>query len=74
MGSLFLRDWGSVEIGNSGCCCPPGQTRPGQHTSSCTQWYRVDSGEWVRLRSWTKLKKAVDCAASREEFLKMLNA
>lgn len=44
-------DWpdGRMELGCSGCCCPPGAKRSGQHTNSSTDWYRIDGGEWVQV-------------------------
>lgn len=53
----FKKTDGIIEIGTSGCCCPPGEIRKGQHTNSCTSWYRItasedaEPGAWKRLRS-----------------------
>lgn len=35
---------GIIEISYSGCCCPPGKIRSGQHTNNGTSWWRVDNG------------------------------
>ncbi len=42
---------GIIEIEGSGCCCPPRQRRPGLHTNACTSWWRVNGGEWHKIRS-----------------------
>jgi hypothetical protein len=42
---------GVIETGFSGCCCPPGGRRRGQHTNCGTSWVRVDDEEWQACRS-----------------------
>ena len=44
---IYPKPDGSIETGGSGCCCPPGARKPGQHTNSGTQWFRVNGGKWV---------------------------
>lgn len=46
--STFAKPDGVIEFGMSGCCCPPGAMRAGQHTNSSTSWYRVNDGPWRR--------------------------
>jgi len=48
----FEKPDGIIEIEASGCCCPPGGHRSGrQHTNSSTSWWRVNGGEWHKLRA-----------------------
>jgi hypothetical protein len=50
----FTKTDGTIEIDGSGCsCCPPGTKRIGQHTNSCSSWWRVNGGEWHKLRTTT---------------------
>lgn len=66
----FLKLDGQIEINNSGCCCPPGEYRGGQHTNASTLWWRINDGEW---NPWTsgllRLRRAAmeaeTCAAFR---------
>lgn len=43
---IFNKPDGIIEVESSGCCCPPGQQREGQHTNSGTRWWRVNGGPW----------------------------
>lgn len=59
---------GVIEIGFSGCCCPPGQVREGiMHTNSTTDWVRFGGGTWHRVhrQSWARLY--ADCSVSVRE-------
>ena len=65
---------GVIEFDTSGCCCPPNQIKKGMHTNSTTQWFRVNSGEWLRdfYRNNTLIlaEAAVDCADFRNDLEK----
>ena len=55
---------GIIEIEGIGCCCPPGAKRPGMHTNSCTNWWRVNGGEWHKLRATTIAMSVANRAGS----------
>lgn len=65
----FPKPDGVIEIQSSGCCCPPGPKRKGQHTNSGTSWWRIDSGEWNLIRSMGWALKFADRSATTQEFL-----
>jgi hypothetical protein len=68
---------GVIEFGLSGCCCPPGQRRPGQHTNSCTRWFRVNppeeseepKGQWKRYQRAVHTMELAQAAETCDEFL-----
>lgn len=51
---IYEKPDGAIEVAISGCCCPPGERRGGQHTNSSTEWIRVIRGvfpsEWENVR------------------------
>lgn len=64
----FQKSDGVIELGASGCCCPPGEQRPGQHTNACTSWYRTGDKPWCRCRSVASLLVPAEAAESCEDF------
>jgi hypothetical protein len=60
---------GWIELGISGCCCPPGKARPGMHTNCATSWWRRDGGEWVSYTRQSHVRTLAAAAESVEEFL-----
>lgn len=62
---------GVITIQMSGCCCPPGKSRGGQHTNSITTWWRIDEGEWSPCRPGNVQRAAVE-SKTVEEFKKMI--
>lgn len=65
-------DGSSVEFGSSGCCCPPGERKGGQHTNCGTNWYRVNGGEWVIHSRISHHRILAQCALNAEDFLEAL--
>lgn len=65
----FLKDDGQIEVGFSGCCCPPGQRREGMHTNSSTSWWRINSEPWVNTIHPTGVRILAEAAESCEDFL-----
>jgi len=63
---------GTIEIGGSGCCCPPGQRGPGIHTNACTAWWRVNDGTWNRLRSQKEAWILAEAANTVAEFVEAM--
>lgn len=68
----FEKPDGVIELGYSGCCCPPGEQRPGQHTNSTTQWARVFGGPWLRIHSLSRTRIFAGAANSCAEFLAVM--
>ncbi len=70
--SGFMRTFGfvdgMVEIESSGCCCAPGQKHKGQHTNSCTTWYRINGTKWERADSVSRLLKAARESKTLSDF------
>lgn len=65
----YLKVGGEIEYGISGCCCPPDERRPGQHTNATTRWWRANGGPWRPLLiSSTKFLHAIKHTASVDEF------
>lgn len=62
---------GTIQIESSGCCCPPGMRRKGQHTNSTTCWVRIDLGEWKIVHSISRAVNEARKCGSVEEFLKL---
>lgn len=44
----YLKPDGIIETRISGCCCPPGERRKGQHTNAGTSWFRINKDPWIR--------------------------
>ena len=42
----FDKPDGVIEISNTGCCCPPGENRGGQHTNAGSTWWRTNADDW----------------------------
>lgn len=57
---------GVIETGISGCCCPPGVKRGGQHTNSGTSWWRIDDSEWKHCRSSVAMRAALSSETVKE--------
>lgn len=64
----FPKPDGVVELGQSACCCPPGQRHNGQHTNACTSWWRVTGKPWVKARSVSSLLVPAEAAESCADF------
>lgn len=69
---------GIIEFGCSGCCCPPGIRRSGQHTNSGTSWWRINYGvrngmefvgNWHRVDSQSRLMSLAAAAETAEAFV-----
>jgi hypothetical protein len=60
---------GVIELGMSGCCCPPGQRKPGMHTCACTTWWRVNEGPWVRYEDLNNVRTLAGAAETCLEFV-----
>lgn len=65
---------GVIELGISGCCCPPGKIKKGMHTNSTTQWFRINNEDWIRdfHRNNTHIlaEAAIDCEDFRKDLEK----
>jgi hypothetical protein len=57
---------GVISVQMSGCCCPPGKPRGGQHTNSGTSWIRIDDGEWNPCRSSVARRAALSSETVKE--------
>lgn len=55
---------GEIEIEGSGCCCPPGEVRRGQHTNSATQWVRVNRSPWRQIEYGSSHVRTLAAAAN----------
>lgn len=71
--STYEKPDGTIEIGFSGCCCPPGQRRAGQHTNSATVWWRLSSGEWKIARTQSLIRRAAAEADTCDAFVLRVN-
>jgi hypothetical protein len=60
---------GEIELGSSGCCCPPGERRAGQHTNACTSWWRVNGGIWQRDHRISNTRILAAAANTVTEFI-----
>lgn len=65
---------GTIEIESSGCCCPPGAKRPGMHTNSCTNWWRVNGSEWHKLSATAIALSVANRAGKTSEFVDAMRA
>lgn len=65
---------GVIETGFSGCCCPPGVKRGGQHTNSGTSWWKTDDGEWQACHRSSKISRAAIESKTVEEFKERIKA
>lgn len=68
----FTKPDGVIEFGFSGCCCPPGQRRPGQHTNATTRWWRVNEGAWQPVRRQSHTRTLAEAAETCAEFQQAL--
>jgi hypothetical protein len=66
---IFQKPDGAIELGFSGCCCPPGERRKGMHTNACTSWFRVKDGKWPRDLNPTNTRILAEAALSTADFL-----
>jgi hypothetical protein len=65
----FNKPDGVIEIGHSGCCCPPGERRDGMHTNCATSWWRVGASAWHRFDMGSHhVRILAEAAESAREF------
>ncbi len=70
---------GRIEIGFSGCCCPPGADRRGRmHTNACTSWWRVvgpvNTSQWFRDNRRNHTRTLAEAANTCAEFIEAMEA
>lgn len=59
---------GIIELGSSGCCCPPGQRKGGQHMNCGTSWYKINDGEWVQCMRISFVRKLAETSETCASF------
>jgi len=64
---------GSIKIQSSGCCCPPGERRKGQHTNSCTTWWKAGDGPWQPVYQLSHTMVLAGAAETCAEFMEAIH-
>ena len=72
----FDKPDGVIEISNTGCCCPPGENRGGQHTNASSTWWRINAGDWQLCGPRTSqllqlAREAQSCAEFEERWMEI---
>ena len=68
---------GAIELQFSGCCCPPGERREGQHTNATTDWWRIHwkdgtTTDWERYHWGTRTRLFAQAANNCQDFVEAM--